>query len=118
MAVTKIIPIYGFGWDKGGQPIGVPEPFNVNYEVYEKANEKNFYECIIGTVSEPHHMFDGYWILVTPRTQGTFNVFVYDEKPPFYRDKNVNLFSVPSSASGFAMLDSDTAPLCTVRPRK
>ena len=108
MKVIKVIPIYGFGWAKAGQAIDVPSPFKVGREVCEKVDDGNVYRLIIGSVSEPGHMFDGLWVLIAVRTRGaepTYNIFIYSEKPPFYRGENVDPLCIPIAASGYAMLE-------------
>jgi hypothetical protein len=77
-------------------------------EACVKADAEKIYSLIIGLVSEPGHVFEGLWVLIAVRTRGaepTYNIFLYSEKPPFYRGENVDPLCIPIAASGYAMLE-------------
>lgn len=109
MSVVTVVPQYGYGWQKSGQPIDTPDPFNVSCEMCEKADGQDVHKLIVGRVFEPRHMFDGLWVILTARTLGsdpTYNVLLYPQNPPFSQSGSVRLFDVPRTFDGFAGLKS------------
>lgn len=109
MEVIRVAPQYGYGWERSGQPIDVPRPFNVEFEVSEKVDDQRAYRWLVGVISEPRHSLNGLWVLIALRSRGsppTYNVFAYEERPPFHRGQGIDPFCVPRAASGFATLET------------
>lgn len=101
-------PIYGYGWMRGSSEEIVPDSFRI--EVWRRDDRDEFPSSIFGKVIESRHKYAECWVLLLLRTKSPddphFNVYVYEQEPPFAHAGDLNPTACPSGITGFATLAS------------
>jgi hypothetical protein len=105
MDTIKVIPIYGYGWMKGEASIEVPEPFEIQVSRTDLSEDTTVYAMVAGQVSTNGHEFNRLWVLLALRSSlpnPTYNVFLYEKKPPFAVEGQIDPYAEPRLVTGFA----------------
>jgi hypothetical protein len=98
--ILEVRPIYGWGWTRNVEEPAPPSKFWIRLSrLWSYQGERR---GGVGQVQQPHHPFDGFWVVFSTRHAGTFN---FADRPAHY---NVTIGpNVPVDHSGWPSMTGD-----------
>jgi hypothetical protein len=108
MPYVELKPVYGYGWEEGGETIDTPPPFTVQVQKLEMARNTRDYSNLLGKVDDASHRYAGKWAYLNLRTFGelpTYNVKIYETVTAGIQEAWREPASAPTIATGFAEIE-------------